>query len=169
MKSISILVINTGGTIGMVTDKETGALKPFDFGNLYQMMPALGNFDYTIDSYTFTPLIDSSNVTPAFWIELASVIEKNYENYDGFVVLHGTDTMAYSASMLSFMLENLNKPVIFTGSQLPIGVVRSDGRDNFITAVEIAADRKYDTPVVPEVAIYYLINWLKPCNLLQAL
>ncbi|HNX44773.1 MAG TPA: type I asparaginase [Bacteroidales bacterium] len=155
MKSISILVINTGGTIGMVTDKETGALIPFDFGNLYQMMPALGNFDYTIDSYTFTPLIDSSNVTPAFWIELASVIEKNYENYDGFVVLHGTDTMAYSASMLSFMLENLNKPVIFTGSQLPIGVVRSDGRDNFITAVEIAADRKYDTPVVPEVAIYF--------------
>ncbi len=151
----SILVINTGGTIGMVADKQSGALRPFDFGNLYQLMPALANFDYSIDSHTFQPLIDSSNVTPSFWIELASVIESNYENYDGFVVLHGTDTMAYSASMLSYMLENLNKPVIFTGSQLPIGSVRSDGRDNFITAVEIAADRQFDTPVVPEVAIYF--------------
>ncbi|HPT15027.1 MAG TPA: type I asparaginase [Bacteroidales bacterium] len=151
----SILVINTGGTIGMIADKQTGALRPFDFGNLYQLMPALGNFDFSIDSHTFEPLIDSSNVTPSFWTELASVIEKNYENYDGFVILHGTDTMAYSASMLSFMLENLNKPVIFTGSQLPIGSVRSDGRDNFITAVEIAADRQFDTPVVPEVAIYF--------------
>ena len=155
MSQIALLVINTGGTIGMVADKQTGALKPFDFGNLYQMMPVLGNFDYAIDSYTFNPLIDSSNVTPAFWIELANVISNNYEKYDGFVVLHGTDTMAYSASMLSFMLENLNKPVIFTGSQLPIGVVRSDGRDNFITAVEIAADRQFDTPMVPEVAIYF--------------
>jgi L-asparaginase len=155
MNPISILVINTGGTIGMVADKQTGALKPFDFGNLYQMMPVLNNFDYAIDSYTFHPLIDSSNVTPSFWVELATVIGNNYETYDGFVVLHGTDTMAYSASMLSFMLENLNKPVIFTGSQLPIGVVRSDGRDNFITAVEIAADRQFDTPVVPEVAIYF--------------
>ena len=152
---ISILVINTGGTIGMVADKQSGSLKPFDFGNLYQVMPVLGNFDYNIDSHTFIPLIDSSNVTPAFWIELATVISNNYEKYDGFVVLHGTDTMAYSASMLSFMLENLNKPVVFTGSQLPIGVVRSDGRDNFITAIEIAADRKYDTPVVPEVTIYF--------------
>ncbi len=151
----SILVINTGGTIGMISDKQTGALRPFDFGNLYQLMPALGNFDFSIDSHTFEPLIDSSNVTPSFWTELASVIEQNYENYDGFVILHGTDTMAYSASMLSFMLENLNKPVIFTGSQLPIGSVRSDGRDNFITAVEIAADRQFDTPVVPEVAIYF--------------
>jgi len=139
----------------MIADKQTGALRPFDFGNLYQLMPALGNFDFSIDSHTFEPLIDSSNVTPSFWTELASVIEKNYENYDGFVILHGTDTMAYSASMLSFMLENLNKPVIFTGSQLPIGSVRSDGRDNFITAVEIAADRQFDTPVVPEVAIYF--------------
>lgn len=155
MSPISILVINTGGTIGMVADKKSGALKPFDFGNLYQVMPALGNFDFRIDSHTFHPLIDSSNVTPAFWVELASVVEKNYESYDGFVILHGTDTMAYSASMLSFMLENLNKPVIFTGSQLPIGMVRSDGRDNFITAVEIAADRQFDTPVVPEVAIYF--------------
>jgi L-asparaginase len=151
----SILVINTGGTIGMSTDKQTGALIPFDFGNLYQVMPALGNFDFSIKSHTFQPLIDSSNVTPSFWVKLASVIEKNYENYDGFVILHGTDTMAYSASMLSFMLENLNKPVIFTGSQLPISSVRSDGRDNFITAVEIAADHRFDTPVVPEVAIYF--------------
>lgn len=139
----------------MVADKQSGALKPFDFGNLYQMMPVLGNFDYIIDSHTFDPLIDSSNVTPAFWVELATVVSNNYEKYDGFVVLHGTDTMAYSASMLSFMLENLNKPIVFTGSQLPIGVVRSDGRDNFITAIEIAADRQFDTPVVPEVTIYF--------------
>ncbi|NVO21679.1 MAG: type I asparaginase [Bacteroidetes bacterium] len=153
--SISLLVIYTGGTIGMVKDRETGALHPFNFENIYKMMPVLENFDYTIDGITLTPLIDSSNVSPAFWIKLAEVIEANYGNYDGFVVLHGTDTMAYSASMLSFMLENLNKPVIFTGSQLPMGVVRTDGRDNFINAIEIAAARVDDTPLVPEVAIYF--------------
>jgi L-asparaginase len=119
------------------------------------MMPVLENFDYKIDGVSFDPLIDSSNVSPAFWIKLARVIEENYGKYDGFVVLHGTDTMAYSASMLSFMLENLNKPVIFTGSQLPMGVVRTDGRDNFINAVEIAAASEDHTPLVPEVAIYF--------------
>jgi len=152
---ISILVIYTGGTIGMVKDRLTGALHPFPFGNIYKMMPVLENFDYKIDGISFDPLIDSSNVSPSFWVKLALVIEENYGKYDGFVVLHGTDTMAFSASMLSFMLENLNKPVIFTGSQLPMGVVRTDGRDNFINAVEIAAAQEENTPIVPEVAIYF--------------
>jgi L-asparaginase len=151
----SILVIYTGGTIGMIKDKETGTLKPFDFGNLYTIMPVLDNFGFAIHSYSLVPLIDSSNMNPSFWIRLAKLISENYEKYDGFVVLHGTDTMAYTASVLSFMLENLNKPVIFTGSQLPLGVVRTDGRDNFINAIEIAAAREEDTPVVPEVAIYF--------------
>jgi L-asparaginase len=151
----SLLVIYTGGTIGMVKDRETGALHPYAFENIYKMMPVLENFDYKIEGVSFDPLIDSSNVSPGFWVKLARVIESNYGNYDGFVVLHGTDTMAYSASMLSFMLENLNKPVIFTGSQLPMGVVRTDGRDNFINAIEIAAARDENTPVVPEVAIYF--------------
>ncbi len=151
----SLLIIYTGGTIGMVKDRETGALQPFRFENIYKMMPVLENFDYKIEGIAFTPLIDSSNVSPSFWVKLAEIIGSNYEKYDGFVILHGTDTMAYSASMLSFLLENLNKPVIFTGSQLPMGVVRTDGRDNFINAVEIAAARENGTPIVPEVAIYF--------------
>jgi len=155
MTTPSILIIYTGGTIGMVKDKKTGALHPYHFEDIYTLMPVLGNFDYELKSVSFDPLIDSSNVTPAFWIKLATVIEENYEKFDGFVVLHGTDTMAYSASMLSFMLENLNKPIIFTGSQLPMGVVRTDGRDNFINAIEIAAACCDNTPLVPEVAIYF--------------
>jgi len=139
----------------MVKDKETGALQPYHFEDIYKLMPVLLNFNYELHSVSFDPLIDSSNVTPSFWVKLATVIEENYDKYDGFVVLHGTDTMAYSASMLSFMLENLNKPVIFTGSQLPMGVVRTDGRDNFINAIEIAAARIDETPLVPEVAIYF--------------
>lgn len=151
----SILVIYTGGTIGMMHDKVTGALVPFDFEHLYRHIPLLENFDYRIDTLAFDPLIDSSNVDPGFWIHLACEIEKKYEEYDGFVVLHGTDTMSYTASMLSFMLENLNKPVIFTGSQLPMGVIRTDGRDNFINAIEVAAAREQETPLVPEVAICF--------------
>ncbi len=151
----SLLIIYTGGTIGMVKDPHTGALQPYPFEDIYKLMPVLRNFDYALHSVSFAPLIDSSNVTPAFWVKLATVIEENYEKYDGFVVLHGTDTMAYSASMLSFMLENLSKPVIFTGSQLPMGVIRTDGRDNFINAIEIAAARNGDKPMVPEVAIYF--------------
>lgn len=139
----------------MVKDKTTGTLYPYHFEDIYTLMPVLRNFDYDLKSVSFDPLIDSSNVTPAFWIKLATVIEDNYEKFDGFVVLHGTDTMAYSASMLSFMLENLNKPVVFTGSQLPMGVVRTDGRDNFINAIEIAAARCDNAPLVPEVAIYF--------------
>lgn len=155
MKTPTLLIIYTGGTIGMVKDTVTGALQPYHFDDIYKLMPVLRNFDYNLQSVSFDPLIDSSNVTPSFWVKLAGVVEENYEKYDGFVVLHGTDTMSYSASMLSFMLENLGKPVIFTGSQLPMGVVRTDGRDNFINAIEIAAARNEGTPMVPEVAIYF--------------
>jgi len=150
----SLLVIYTGGTIGMMKDQD-GTLKPFDFEHLYQHIPLLENFRYSIDIHSFDPLLDSSNMKPAFWVELAEIIERNYENYDGFVVLHGSDTMAYSASMLSFMLENLNKPVVFTGSQLPMGVIRNDGRENFINAVEIAAAGTDGMPMVPEVTICF--------------
>ena len=151
----SLLIIYTGGTIGMVKDPDSGTLQPYPFTDIYKLMPVLRNFDYSLESVSFNPLIDSSNVTPSFWVKLATVIEENYEKFDGFVVLHGTDTMSYSASMLSFMLENLNKPVIFTGSQLPMGVVRTDGRDNFINAIEIAAAQINGKPLVPEVAIYF--------------
>jgi len=151
----SILVIYTGGTIGMVQDPKTMTLRPLTFDILYKYLPVLENFNCRIDFYTFEPLLDSSNMNPAFWVHLAEVIDEKYEDYDGFVVLHGSDTMAYTASALSFMLENLNKPVIFTGSQLPIGMVRTDGRENFINSVEIAAAKEFDTPVVPEVAICF--------------
>ncbi|MBN1339769.1 MAG: asparaginase [Bacteroidales bacterium] len=151
----AILVIYTGGTIGMIMDKETGVLIPFNFDNLYHQIPALELFNFVIDHYCFDPVIDSSNMDPVFWAKLAGVIEEHYERYDGFVVLHGSDTMAFTASALSFMLQNLNKPVILTGSQLPLGTIRSDGRENFITAVEIAAAKTDDTPVVPEVCIYF--------------
>jgi len=151
----SILVIYTGGTIGMIKDPVTGALHPINMDLLYQSIPVLKNFNYKIDSYSFEPLIDSSNMNPDFWIKLAGVIEENYESYDGFVVLHGTDTMSFTASVLSFMLENLNKPVILTGSQIPLGVVRTDGRDNIINSIEIAAAKIEDTPIVPEVCICF--------------
>ena len=151
----SILLIYTGGTIGMVQDKDSGALYPIDIDNLYKHIPVLESFHYNIECYSFDPLIDSADMSPAFWIKLAEVIEEKYEQYDGFVVLHGSDTMAYTASMLSFMLENLNKAVILTGSQLPLGVIRTDGRENLINAIEIAAAKIDDTPVVPEVCIYF--------------
>ncbi len=151
----AILVIYTGGTIGMIQNPETGALQPFNFDSVYEQIPVLENLDYNIDFYSFDPLIDSSDMHPEFWIHLAGLIEEKYESYDGFVVLHGSDTMAYTASALSFMLENLNKPVIFTGSQLPLGVIRTDGRENFINSIEIAAASKDNTPVIPEVAIYF--------------
>lgn len=151
----SILIIYTGGTIGMVQDPATGILKPLTFKNLYRHLPVLENFKTHFDFYTFKPLLDSSNMSPAFWVELATVIEKNYESFDGFVVLHGSDTMAYTASALSFMLENLNKPVIFTGSQLPLGMIRTDGRENFINSIEIATASEQETPLVPEVAICF--------------
>jgi L-asparaginase len=154
-KEISVLLIYTGGTIGMVNDPVNGSLVPIDFEHISDQVPELKKFGYNIRSVSFDPVSDSSNIDPDAWIKMASVIEKNYEDYDGFVVLHGTDTMAYSASALSFMLENLNKPVIFTGSQLPIGVLRTDGKENLITAIEIAASWDKGVPTVPEVCIYF--------------
>lgn len=155
-EKINILVIYTGGTIGMIQDPTTGSLIPFNFDGIYDQIPELKRFDYHLDFYSFDPLIDSSNTRPEYWIELATVIEKQYDAYDGFVVLHGTDTMSYTASALSFLLENLNKPVIFTGSQLPLSVLRTDGKENFITAIELAARHEdNNVPTVPEVCIYF--------------
>ena len=155
MNQTEILVIYTGGTIGMIRDEKRGVLVPFNFDNIYDQIPILEKFDYKLDFYCFDPIMDSSNMEPSDWVRMAEVIEQNYENYDGFVILHGSDTMSHTASALSFILENLNKPVIITGSQLPLGVLRTDGRDNFITAIEIAAAKIDDTPVVPEVCIYF--------------
>lgn len=154
MKS-SILIIYTGGTIGMQTDPETGALVPFDFSGIYDEFPSLKRLNVDIDVLTMDPVIDSSNVSPRNWIELAKLIRDNYARYDGFVVLHGTDTMSYTASAISFMLENLSKPVVFTGSQIPIGVLRTDGRENLITAIEIAGTQLGGRPEVPEVSLYF--------------
>lgn len=155
MKKSSVLLIYTGGTIGMINDPETGVLKPFNFNQLFAEIPELKKFEIDIDSYAFEEPIDSSNMSPEVWVRLAHLIEDNYKRFDGFVILHGSDTMAYSASALSFMLENLSKPVIFTGSQLPIGTIRTDGKENLITAIEIAAAKEGEVPLVPEVAIYF--------------
>ena len=135
----SLLLIYTGGTIGMKEDPIEQTLKPFDFSQILEEVPELGKFAHRIDSYTFTPLIDSSDVEPSLWVSIVELIERKYDDYDGFVILHGTDTMAYSASVLSFMFEGLTKPIIFTGSQLPIGSPRTDGKENLISSVEIAA------------------------------
>lgn len=152
----SILLIYTGGTIGMKEDPSIQALRPFDFSQILEEVPELSKFAYRIDSYTFDPLIDSSDVEPSLWVSLAELIESRYDMYDGFVILHGTDTMAYSASALSFMIEGLTKPVIFTGSQLPIGAPRTDGKENLISSVEIAAAKDEDGhAVVPEVCICF--------------
>ena len=152
----SLLLIYTGGTIGMKQDPSTQALSPFDFSQILEEVPELRKFAYRIDSYTFDPIIDSSDVEPGLWQCLAGLIKEKYRMYDGFVILHGTDTMAYSASALSFMLENLAKPVIFTGSQLPIGIPRTDGRENLVSAVEIAAAKdSQGHAIVPEVCIYF--------------
>ena len=152
----SVLLIYTGGTIGMKEDPLDQTLKPFDFGSLMQEVPELQKFALKIDSYTFDPLIDSSDIEPGMWKKLAELIQQNYDDYDGFVVLHGTDTMAYSAAALSFMLDNLAKPVIFTGSQLPIGLPRTDGKENLISSVEIAGSREPDgSATVPEVCIFF--------------
>ena len=151
----SILVIYTGGTIGMVEDSATGTLNPFDFAHLTEQIPEIKKFKCQISSISFDPIIDSSNMTPEVWVRLAQLIEKHYEHYDGFVILHGSDTMAYTASALSFMFENLSKPVILTGSQLPIGMIRTDGKENFITAIEIADAKMDGKPIVPEVFVYF--------------
>lgn len=159
--SRSVLVIYTGGTFGMVYDKKTDQLIPFDFEQVLDRVPELNRLDFELTIVTLHDIIDSSNMKPAIWVELARLIEKNYEQYDSFVILHGTDTMAYTASALSFMLVGLNKPVILTGAQLPIGVARTDARENFITALEIAAAvdsaavERDGQPIVPEVCVYF--------------
>jgi L-asparaginase len=154
-KEISLLIIYTGGTIGMVHDPQAGSLVPIDFRHISDHVPELRKFGYDLHSISFDPVNDSSNIDPGIWIKLAEIIEENYNNFGGFVVLHGTDTMAYTASALSFMLENLGKPVILTGSQLPIGLLRTDGRENLITAIEIAAAMENGLTAVPEVCIYF--------------
>ena len=153
MKKPSILIIYTGGTIGMQRD-DNGTLIPFDFNSIEKEFPSVRHLNVAIDVHKIPP-IDSSNVTPQLWSELAHIVQKNYEKYDGFVILHGTDTMSYTASALSFMFENLQKPVIFTGSQIPMGIMRTDGRENLITAIEIAAAQRNGYPMVPEVCLYF--------------
>ena len=156
MNRLTILIIYTGGTIGMIENPQTGALENFDLEHFRHNVPELNRFNYEIDAQTFNPPIDSSDMEPKYWIKLARLISEQYDRYDGFVVLHGTDTMAYTASALSFMLENLGKPVIITGSQLPIGQLRTDGKENLLTSIEIAAARDADgTPIVPEVCIFF--------------
>lgn len=151
----SILIIYTGGTIGMVNDPKTGALIPFDFAQIQQNVPELERLNYHLDVHSFDPIIDSSNMTPAIWAELAQLIEEKYDEFDGFVILHGSDTMAFTAAALSFMLENLSKPVVLTGSQLPIGEIRTDAKENLITALEIAATKDNGNAMIPEVCIYF--------------
>ncbi len=156
MNKSKILLIYTGGTIGMKEDPETMALSPFEFNQLLEEVPELKKIVHTIDTFSFNPPIDSSDINIDFWIELVIKIEKEYYNYDGFVILHGTDTMSFSASALSFMINNLEKPIIFTGSQLPIGKLRTDGKENLITSIEIAASKdSTGRALVPEVCIYF--------------
>ena len=150
-----ILLIYTGGTIGMMKDFETGALKAFNFSKLLQRIPELKQLDCEIETISFENPMDSSNMNPENWVKIAEIIEENYIFFDGFVVLHGSDTMSYSASALSFMLENLNKPVIFTGSQLPIGDLRTDAKENLITAIQIASLQQKNKPVIHEVGLYF--------------
>lgn len=152
----NVLLILTGGTISMVKNQKTGALYPADTATFTAYVPELANGDIQVDMLPFNPLIDSSDVSVEDWVRMAKAVYDNYEKYDGFVILHGTDTMAYSASALSFMFEDLNKPVIFTGAQLPIGVLRSDARENLLTAIEIAAEQDADgDALVPEVCIFF--------------
>lgn len=151
----NILLIYTGGTIGMMKDFETGALKAFDFNKLLEKIPELKQLDCAIETFSFEKPIDSSNMNPEKWVQIATVVEENYSNFDGFVILHGSDTMSYSASALSFMLENLSKPVVFTGSQLPIGDLRTDAKENLITAIQIASLQQKGKPVIQEVCLYF--------------
>lgn len=156
MQQPKILIIYTGGTIGMVQEPESKSLKPFDFEHLTSQVPELNRLNCQLEVLTLENIIDSSDMHPDYWMDIAEKIEERYQQFDGFVILHGSDTMAYTASGLSFILENLTKPVILTGSQLPIGVIRTDGKENFLTAIEIAAAKdQYGNAMVPEVAIYF--------------
>jgi L-asparaginase len=150
-----ILIIYTGGTIGMMSDPATKVLKPINFEQIMDNVPELDRLNCKIKVHSFDKIIDSSNMNPEIWCELAGLIESNYNSVDGFVILHGSDTMSYTASVLSFMLENLGKPVIFTGSQLPISAIRTDAKENLMTAIEIANAKKHDRARVPEVCLYF--------------
>ncbi len=150
----NIFIIYTGGTIGMVKD-ETGTFVPFDFELIKRNLPDLSRLDYKLTVHSFEPIIDSSNMKPEIWIEMAQIIKDNYADYDGFVILHGSDTMAFTASVLSFMLEGLQKPVILSGSQLPIGEIRTDARENMMTALEIASAKQDGVPIIQEVCILF--------------
>lgn len=150
-----ILIIYTGGTVGMIYDEKTKALRPIGFNEIRNNLPELYRMGIDFYVYAFNPPIDSSDMQPEIWVEIASIIEDRYDRYDGFVILHGSDTMSFTASALSYMLENLSKPVILTGSQLPIGKIRTDAKENIITAMEIAATRHNGQVVVPEVCIYF--------------
>lgn len=154
-KKRNILLIYTGGTIGMVKDYKTNSLLPFDFSNLEKRIPELNQLDCNIKTIPFKKPIDSSNMNPKYWLEIINIIQKNYRKTDGFVVLSGSDTMAYTASAISFMIENLCKPIIFTGSQLPIGDLRTDAKENVITAIQIASAYKDDEPIIKEVGLYF--------------
>ena len=152
----SVLLIYTGGTIGMIENAATGVLDNFNIAQLQKHIPELKKFNFRIDTFQFDPPMDSSDMEPDMWRKLVHIIQDNYSRYHGFVILHGTDTMAYTASALSFMLEGLNKPVIFTGSQLPIGVLRTDGKENLMTSIEIAADQDENgQAIVQEVCIFF--------------
>ncbi|SFN52272.1 L-asparaginase [Bizionia echini] len=150
-----ILLIYTGGTIGMIKNPNTGALKTFDFNNLLKRIPELKLLTCEIETTSFDEPIDSSNMSPEYWVQMAEIIETNYEAFDGFVLLHGSDTMSYTASALSFMLENLAKPVILTGSQLPIGDLRTDAKENLITSIQMASLQVRKRPVIREVGLYF--------------
>jgi L-asparaginase len=154
-KTTNILLIYTGGTIGMVKDYKTNALHAFDFSNLRNRIPELNHLDCNIKTISFEKPIDSSNMNPDYWVKIAEIIEDNYQEADGFVILTGSDTMAYTASALSFMFENLCKPVIFTGSQLPIGDLRTDAKENLITAIQIASVKEKGKPKIAEVCLYF--------------
>lgn len=151
----NILLIYTGGTIGMVKEFKTGVLKAFDFKTLLEKIPELQLLDCNIDTISFKNPIDSSNMNLQYWVQMVEIIEVNYNDFDGFVILHGSDTMSYTASALSFMLENLAKPVVFTGSQLPIGDLRTDAKENLITAVQVASMQIKGKPAVKEVCLYF--------------
>ena len=155
MKKTSILLIYTGGTIGMSEDFESKTLIPFDFEIIENLVPELKKIEVNIETISFETPIDSSDMDIISWKKMATIVKDNYENYDGFVILHGSDTMSYTASALSFMLKGINKPVILTGSQLPIGTIRTDGKENLITAIEIAAAKENGEPKVQEVCIYF--------------
>ena len=151
----NILLIYTGGTIGMVKDYKTNALIAFDFSQIVERIPELQQLNCEIESISFDEAIDSSNMNTAYYLEIVEIIEENYTRFDGFVILTGSDTMSYTSSAISFMLENLQKPIIFTGSQLPIGDLRTDAKENLITSIEIASATKNGKPIISEVCLYF--------------